>query len=578
METALSNRRLPGVWPVRAWGGLDRAARLSLIGLFVIAAAAALLVAYATRYGPSAGSDSVEYLVSARNLLAGRGLGLYAASGRFMPLSLHPPLYPLVLAMLGLLGPTLISVARWLNVGAIFLVSLVLGLGLLRVSRSAATALGFVLTFVTLPATLGQFTGAISEPLSLVFATGSVVWLIAFLDRGERIHLVGAGTCAGLAALARLPWLALLPVGVIALILFGRGSYGRRIAPLSIYSALCLVPTFAWLAWLASQGGSAGPRQWVWPEGNLWYQLNDFRARMADGILLWLPLPQRLPDLAYRVKLTLIGSVALLGAAAGVLSITRISRTRGTPWSRLIHSRALVVVSALALAYVGLLIVTWLFTLPPLVAADLDERILYPLRLVLILIVFLVLQLSGEATGRGRMAAVAGLTLAAAFIWNSVPISVDQAGKLHREGSGYTSRGWRSSETVAWLRGFPTDQALISNETAALLFLLDRPAYDIPELVLYKELEQFTRFGEGDTHADQLFRDCGAVLILFDNAYWQFQQIYDQATDARWNSFKDGLTLLHDAEDGRVLVYDNPDEAGVTCVELLEATQPAGDG
>ncbi len=573
MGHMLADRRRPGIGYFESWNGSDRTGRLSLIGLLLIAAAGAFVVAYATRFGPWASSDSVEYLVSARNLLAGRGLGLYTASGRFQPLALHPPLYPLVLAALGTLDPSLINAARWLNVAAMLLVTLLLGFALLRLTRSPVTALGFALTFVTLPVTLWYFAGAMSEPLSLVFASASAVWLFVFLNRGGWKHLVGAGACAGLAALARLPWLALLPAGIIALILFDAGDYKSRFGRLSIFCALGLLPTIAWLAWLGSQAGAAGPRQWVWPEGNLWYQLNEFRIGIVASLWSWLPLSSLLPNLAYRVRLALIGALALFGATAGALSIGRLSRTRASRWARLVDSQAVIVGFAVALSYVGLLVVTWLFTRPPLVAADLDDRIMYPLRFVLILLGFVVFHILGESFGRRHFAAMAGLGLAGAFVWNSAPIGWDRVAKLHREGSGYTGVAWRSSDAIAWLRKFPPDQALISNETAALMFLLDRPSFDIPELVLQQELEQFNRFGEGDTDTDRLFRECGAVLILFDKAFEQFVLLYDEAHAERWISFNDGLTLVHDAGDALVLVYDNPDEDGWTCGHLL-GSQP----
>jgi hypothetical protein len=559
-----------GVACIRAWSGLERKSKIGLIGLLLIAAGGAFLVGYATRFGPWAASDSVEYIVSARNLRAGRGLGLYTASGRFQPLSLHPPLYPLVLAALGFLDPSLIGAARWLNVGAVLIATLLLGLGLFRLTRSFVTSLGFGLTFVTLPATLLYSAGAMSEALSLVLACGSVVWLIVFLSKGGWMPLMGAGACAGLAALARLPWLALLPGGVIALILFDRGSGRSRWAKASAYSTLGLLPTIAWLAWLNYQGISAGPRQWVWPGGSPWYLLNEFRIGMVNTLWSWLPMSNLLPSLSYRVRLGSIGALALLGAAAGIVSLARLSRTRRTHWSSLAVSQGIVLTLAIALSYIGLLIVTWLFTMPKLTRADLDDRLMYPLQLLLILLGFLVLHLLGEASGRRRMATVAGLALAGALNWNALPSSWQNVMKLHQEGSGYTSPGWRDSEAIAWLRDFPSDVALISNETAALMFLLDRPSYNIPELTQQREVELYTRFGDGDTPEDRLFRECRATLVLFGSAFDQFVVLYDQHYVKRWETFRDGLALVGSAPFVEVFIYDNPDTTGVVCGHLSD--------
>lgn len=98
--------------PVRASSPIHMAASFAP---WFLAGLAGLAVLHATRWGPWAMSDATEYIISARNLLEGHGLGLFAASGRFMPLSLHPPLYPLVLAALGVTGLDLVLIARWLD-------------------------------------------------------------------------------------------------------------------------------------------------------------------------------------------------------------------------------------------------------------------------------------------------------------------------------------------------------------------------------------------------------------------------------------------------------------------------------
>src|SRR3972149_12238204 len=60
--------------PEKAGGRMSREARLAAILLAVIGMTAALMGVYATDWGPWVGSDSVEYLESARNLASGRGL------------------------------------------------------------------------------------------------------------------------------------------------------------------------------------------------------------------------------------------------------------------------------------------------------------------------------------------------------------------------------------------------------------------------------------------------------------------------------------------------------------------------
>jgi len=87
-----------------------------VIAVIPLSLAGAAQIFYATTMGVAAYSDSTEYIVSARNLISGHGLGLITPTGRLMPLYFHPPLYPLVLSALGAPGLDLLRVARWLNI------------------------------------------------------------------------------------------------------------------------------------------------------------------------------------------------------------------------------------------------------------------------------------------------------------------------------------------------------------------------------------------------------------------------------------------------------------------------------
>ncbi|MGH2619655.1 MAG: hypothetical protein ACRDHG_03665, partial [Anaerolineales bacterium] len=185
-------RRLFGVTA----GLLDGRVALGAIGL-----SGSLLVAYATRWGPWAFSDGAGYLILARNLLRGRGLGLLRASGEFQPLSLHPPLFPIALAGFGLVAPDLIQVARWLNT-ALFGITIVLAGGLVyrAVGRWWLAALAG-LTVLAAPLLIYLFSGAMSEPLFFVLSLGILLALQEYTRAGERKLLVVAGIASGLAIL-----------------------------------------------------------------------------------------------------------------------------------------------------------------------------------------------------------------------------------------------------------------------------------------------------------------------------------------------------------------------------------------
>src|SRR3990170_8980315 len=103
----------------------------------VVAGLACAAVLYGTSSGPWAYSDSAAYLVSARNLVNGRGLGYPAPSGEFIPLSLHPPLFSFLLAALDLAGIDDIDGARFLHAAFFGLLVLLVGITVRRTTNSA---------------------------------------------------------------------------------------------------------------------------------------------------------------------------------------------------------------------------------------------------------------------------------------------------------------------------------------------------------------------------------------------------------------------------------------------------------
>jgi hypothetical protein len=86
------------------------------LGLFLAAIVGGSIVAVNTRIGAGVGGDATIYIVAARNLVAGEGLGWIHPDGTFQLLADFPPGYPLVLSLPGLFGADLIKSARWIDI------------------------------------------------------------------------------------------------------------------------------------------------------------------------------------------------------------------------------------------------------------------------------------------------------------------------------------------------------------------------------------------------------------------------------------------------------------------------------
>jgi 4-amino-4-deoxy-L-arabinose transferase-like glycosyltransferase len=513
---------------------------------------------YATRLGPWAFSDGAGYVMLARNVVAGRGLGLMRASGDFQPLSMHPPLYPLSLVALRLTGVELLTAVRWLDAVLFALTIAIVGLMIFYVSRMTWLALGAAVVTLVTPAMTEIYTGALSEPLFFVAGLGSALLLVVFFDTRRRWMLVVAGLAAGMAVLTRYLGVAYVGTGIVGLLIFGVREWKRRVVDTAIYAILATIPTVIWLAWANSQSGANAPRQWIWDLSGLWDRAEPIRGGLVAEFWKWIPFVSGIEAVAYRYRLGLLAIIALAFVLTLIFTIRRLWRTEGGAVRR---DPALRLVGLMVLfigGYLMILSIVFLFGRPPLDAADIDQRILTPVYLALLLSVFALVPLVLRAWPGSRWGLGVPIVLTLlAIVWFA-PQSWRSLEHLRAASGGYMSQSWLNSETVQSARTLPGGISIISNESTALMFHLDRPAYDVPELIRAEPQSEFLRFGDGEAGEERIFREDGAAFILFDSVYWQLRGVYDEQADTRLASMVEGLDLYADLNDGAIYFYPQP--------------------
>src|SRR4030042_4269134 len=173
MDEISKNRK----FPIKDW--------VTYISIFLISILGSLIIIYSTKWGPWLFSDSTEYIVTAKNLITGHGLGLYGPSGAFHPLSLHPPFYSLLLSFFGLFGADLVITARWLDAILFGLTILVVGVSLYTFTKSSWLSIGGSFLLFGMPALVDIFSGALSEPL-FIFTGLAGIFLIMLYIKNNR--------------------------------------------------------------------------------------------------------------------------------------------------------------------------------------------------------------------------------------------------------------------------------------------------------------------------------------------------------------------------------------------------------
>jgi hypothetical protein len=407
---------------------------------------------------------------------------------------------------------------------------------------------------------LELYTGAMPEPVFFVAGLGAMLLLMSYLNLGKLRRLGAAGILSGMAILTRYPGVVFVAAGVLGLALFGNAGLKRRTRDIGLFAVLALLPLVAWQAWLGSQYEVAFGRQWNFETGSLWQALVPFRIGMVTNVWGWIPYNTYLPPVPYYLKPRLLLAAAGLMVALAAISVARVLRRDSTPWRMARIPQLLVLSTASAVLNLGILAGAFAYTLPALDLGDIDRRILLPTQIGLTLAAFTVAYLALRAWPKWRW--IRWLQSAAVILFSSWYLSQswEFVADMRQDGAGYTSRAWRNSPTLRAIENLPSDLPLISSESAVLTFLLDRPAYDIPELVRGEEMRPFARFGDGQDLEERLFREEGAAFVFFDSSYGHFYRLYENETEKRLQVLVHGLREYGRYADGAIYFYQSSEE------------------
>ena len=228
--------------------------RWIVVGIIIlISLIGAGVMCFATRWGPWAYSDGVGYIVNARNLVRGDGLGLWRASGRFVPTSHHPPLYILALASLGVFGVDPLIVARGLSVLLFALMILIIGLSTFAITKNGLLAISLSGVTLSFPILIELYSGVMSEGLFFLLGFSALMAAILSVRQRDMKYVVASGILSGLAFLTRYIGVGFVITCAFVVFIFPRLPLKRRAQYATLITSLGIVPVVLWLIWLRVQ-------------------------------------------------------------------------------------------------------------------------------------------------------------------------------------------------------------------------------------------------------------------------------------------------------------------------------------
>jgi hypothetical protein len=530
-------------------------ARIVVIAIVLIAICGAVALIYSTVWGLGTNSDSVGYIDAARNLLAGRGLGFLRASGNFRPLHLHPPLYPLLLSGAGFVGLDMLEAARWMNVALMMYLIVSMGLGFYLLTRRPFLSVLLGLLLLSNPILLYAFSGAYSEPLFYSMGIPGLLLLVSYLEDRRRWKLIGSAIATGITLLSRFTGAAYVGAGALGLFILSSQPIKRRVSETLGYLAISCLPILLWIAQLQIRYPGKNPGTYHLAVGNLWDELEPVRGALVVAMWRWMSFPSIIPLEKYLGRALFLALLVLLITAATIITLRKLRDDAEEKWWQNRTFRFLLLCMLFVLAYFTIYLFSYLFVEHPKPGPN--TRLLSPIFFGLIFVYFAICGIVKGAWLSKRWIAIIFVSLPVASVLFNLPQSMDLISTMHQKGRGYTGKVWQDSDVIKALEGIPDDIPLISDTTSAILLYTERPAYEIPELWNKTVLENPKAFGEDvRDEAQRIFREDGAALVLFNSAYWQFNDLYGEKTPERFELFTQGLYKYYQGQDGAIYFYE----------------------
>ena len=342
------------------------------IAFLAILGTAHILVRTAT-YGSGNDGDSVIFLSTALNLLAGEGWRDLLGA----PMVTWPPLFPLLLAAGGWLGIELLEVGRWVNAIAFGLTILAAGGWLRSHLRSRGLALAATVTIaVSLP--LSEFASSfLTEPLFVLFTLLALIQLAVGLNRKTAWPPIWcAAFFTALAAVTRYPGVVLIGTGVLLLLVRRAPALTTRLKDAIVYGAVSSLPlavvlTYNW----AVSGFLTGPRK-----GRVGQSLSDVLSEVADVFRAWV-IPPNAPDGVGYLLWTAAGLVVATGAVVVVSGLGLERRGKDRTASPLLGLGPVIPFGGFAVAYLSFIVAI----VPLVIHFQISPRFLLPVFVPLLL-------------------------------------------------------------------------------------------------------------------------------------------------------------------------------------------------
>lgn len=431
--------------------------------LFILLIAAAIWIFFRfTENGVGLVSDSVNYINGARSIAKGNGYFRESGGGTLKPITNFPPLYSIILSIPIFFGADAIKAAWGVSlfffVLNIFLIILVTGYA----SQNRWTGLFGGALFLSLQPFLYFQFYAMSEPVFFFFTFLTFFFFLRAFTNNRTSLWFFCGISSGLAFLSRYVGIVSVCAAAAAILLFVRDRKGKSFLCFCA-GALPLIAT--WLIRNTIVSGNAANRQ------ILIHPLTA--ADLQHGVLIfwrWI-FPERYRSLE---NPTLWMSAAFIIFILLLICFIILVMIRAFQ-KKNVSDPGFIWLWICSLYILGYLLMIWLTISLFDASVNIEERILLPAFLVMLL---LLLGCFGLFLRFKKRVGILLTGILCAFF--AVVFPLDTAAHLPRmaeTGYGWAWEGWKTSPAMQIIRELPPEVEVYSNQIEAVSLWAGRGAY-----------------------------------------------------------------------------------------------------
>ena len=508
--------------------------RTTLLIVVLAGLGTAHLLVRTAPYGTAVDPDSTFFLSTALNFLAGEGWRDFTGE----PLTLWPPLFPLLLVAGGWVGIEPLEAGRWINATAFGLTILAAG-GWLRSNLRSWWLTLATTAIIAASVPLNHWaSNLMAEPLFVLFTILALSQLGAFLNRQTAAPLWWATVFTALAAITRYPGVVLIGTGVLVLLLPRARPLAARLKDAIVFGAVSSMPLAGVLThnWAIS-GTLTGPRN------KSRYSPSDLLSRVEDTFRDWM-IPPNTPDgLGY--LLWMVAGLVVLAAGAVVVWSGR-SAGKGGPSPSFGLGPALPF-GVFAVGYFVFIVAVVPFTIP----GGINFRFLVPVYVPLLLVAVFLLDRFPSIKASGWTGAVryglASLVVLGALAHLGFSAQENLRRTAHVYKAGYRDRDWlhnaalfQHSETLNYIRDNHIEGRIYSNTAVEFVWFWDRTAA-VRKVRTYRNIPHRMEWAE---------IEAGAHIVWLNRLLYDREDLGYDELDFR---FLPGIEIVAELPDGLVL-------------------------